>query len=511
MLGRARDARFKKSKAMALDVLQRLADQRAMIEQLAADSRRCVPGTAFFAYPGEAADGRRYVADALARGASAVVWESEGFAWDPKWQVPNVGVAGLKQQAGSIAHAFYGRPSETLWVCGVTGTNGKTSCTQWIAAALDALGMRSGVIGTLGCGFPGALSGAQNTTPDVLALHAMLAEMKRAGACAVAMEASSHGLAQGRTNAVAFDCALFTNLSHEHLDYHGSMDAYGAAKALLFEAPTLAAAVLNLDDVAGVRLAERARAGGLRTIGYSLMASSPVPGIVDQYLAARSIAFDGEAMQVRLTSSWGEADIALPHVGRFNVSNALGVLGCLLAYGVGFDAAIERLAALPPVAGRMQALGGAGVPLVVVDYAHTPDALEKVLHALRPVAEARGGALVAVFGAGGERDAAKRPLMGAVAGRLADRVVLTSDNPRGEDPHAILEAIRAGVGGASLLEPDRARAIAAAIDAATPQDVVLIAGKGHERTQEIAGEHRPFSDTDVARLALAALAARGPA
>jgi len=325
---------------MALGVLQRLADQRAMIEQLASDSRRCVPGTAFFAYPGDAADGRRYVADALARGASAVVWESEGFSWDPNWQVPNVGVAGLKQQAGSIAHAFYGRPSETLWVCGVTGTNGKTSCTQWIAAALDALGIRSGVIGTLGCGFPGALSSVQNTTPDVLELHALLAEMKRAGARAVAMEASSHGLAQGRTNAVAFDCALFTNLSHEHLDYHGSMDAYGAAKALLFEAPTLAAAVLNLDDVAGVRLAERARAGGLRTIGYSLMASNLVPGIVDQHLAARSIAFDGEGMQVRFTSSWGEADIALPHVGRFNVSNALGVLGCLLAYGVEFHAAI---------------------------------------------------------------------------------------------------------------------------------------------------------------------------
>ena len=500
--------RIENSKATALDVLQRLADQHAMIEQLASDSRRCAPGTAFFAYPGEAADGRHYIADALARGASAVVWESDGFAWDAHWQVPNAGVTGLKQQAGSIAHAFYGRPSEGVWVCGVTGTNGKTSCTQWIAAALDALGMRSGVIGTLGYGFPGALGGAQNTTPDVLELHAMLAEMKRAGARAVAMEASSHGLAQGRTNGVAFDCALFTNLSHEHLDYHGSMDAYGAAKALLFEAPTLGAAVLNLDDVAGVRLAERARARGLRTIGYSLMASDLVPGIVDEHLAARSIAFEGEAMHVRLTSSWGDAEVALPHVGRFNVSNALGVLGCLLAYGVGFDVAIERLAALPPVAGRMQALGGGDAPLVIVDYAHTPDALEKALHALRPIVEARGGVLVAVFGAGGERDPAKRPAMGAVAGRLADRVVLTSDNPRSENPDAILEAIRAGVGGASQLEPDRARAIRVAIQAAAPHDVILIAGKGHERTQEIAGERRPFSDTDIAR---AALAARGQA
>jgi UDP-N-acetylmuramoyl-L-alanyl-D-glutamate--2,6-diaminopimelate ligase len=223
---------------MALHVLQQLAEQHAMIEQLASDSRRCAPGCVFFAYPGETADGRRYIADALARGASAVVWESEGFSWDARWQVPNTAVAGLKQQAGWIAHDFYGRPSEALWVCGVTGTNGKTSCTQWIAAALESLGVHSGVIGTLGSGFPGALNVAQNTTPDVLEVHALLAQMRQAGAHAVAMEASSHGLAQGRTNGVAFDCALFTNLSQDHLDYHGSMEAYGAAKALLFEAPS---------------------------------------------------------------------------------------------------------------------------------------------------------------------------------------------------------------------------------------------------------------------------------
>jgi len=493
---------------MASDVLQRLVEQHAMIEQLASDSRRCAPGTVFFAYPGEAADGRRYIADALARGASAVVWEAEGFSWDARWQVPNASVAGLKQEAGWIAHDFYGRPSEALWVCGVTGTNGKTSCTQWIAAALESLGVKSGVIGTLGSGFPGALDAALNTTPDVLELHALLARMREAGALAVAMEASSHGLAQGRTNGVAFDCALFTNLSHDHLDYHGTMDAYGAAKALLFEAPSLEVAVLNLDDVAGVRLAERARARGLRTIGYSLLASQLVRGIVDQHLAARSIVIEADATRVSLESSWGGAELRLPQLGRFNVSNALGVLGCLLAYGLGFDAAVARLACLPAVAGRMQALGGKAAPLVIVDYAHTPDALEKVLHALRPVAEARGGALVAVFGAGGDRDPAKRPMMGAVAARLADRIVLTSDNPRNENPEAILAAIRAGVAGACALEVDRAQAIDAAIAAAAPQDVVLIAGKGHESYQEIGGERRPFSDADAAR---AALAARGAA
>jgi len=487
---------------MAADVLQRLAEQHAMIEQLASDSRRCAPRTAFFAYPGEAADGRRYIADALARGASAVVWEAAGFTWDARWRVPNAGVAGLKQRAGWIAHDFYGRPSEALWVCGVTGTNGKTSCTQWIAAALASRGVKTGVIGTLGSGFPGSLNEAQNTTPDGLEVHALLAQMRQAGAAAVAMEASSHGLAQGRTNGVAFDCALFTNLSHDHLDYHGTMDAYAAAKALLFEAPSLKTAVLNLDDVAGVRLAERARVRGLRTIGYSLLASSLVGGIVDQQLAARSIAIEGDATRVRLESSWGAAEVVLPQVGRFNVSNALGVLGCLLAYGVNFEAALERLAALPPVPGRMQALGGTAAPLVIVDYAHTPDALEKVLHALRPVAEARGGALVAVFGAGGDRDPAKRPMMGAVAARLADRVMLTSDNPRSEDPQAILAAIRAGIAGDCQLEVDRARAIRAAIGAAADKDVVLLAGKGHERTQEIGGGRKPFSDAEVARAAL---------
>jgi len=490
---------------MVSDVLQRLADQHAMIERLASDSRRCAPGTAFFAYPGERADGRRYIGDAIARGASAVVWESDGFDWDSRWRVPNTRVAGLKQEAGWIAHEFYGRPSEALWVCGVTGTNGKTSCTQWIAAALEALGVKSGVVGTLGSGFPGALGGGQNalnTTPDVLELHALLAQMRAAGAQAVAMEASSHGLVQGRTNGVAFDCALFTNLSHEHLDYHGSMEAYGAAKALLFEAPTLEAAVLNLDDVAGVRLAERARARGLRTIGYSLMASDVLRGVVDEHLAARSIAFEDGATRVGLVSSWGEAEILLPQIGRFNVANALGVLACLIAYGVGFGPALERLAALPPVAGRMQALGGKDAPLVIVDYAHTPDALEKVLYALRPVAQARGGALTAVFGAGGERDAAKRPLMGAVAARLADRIVLTSDNPRGEDPAAILAAIRAGVARACAVESDRARAIRAAVGEAAAQDVVLIAGKGHEAYQEVGRERRPFSDAEVASAAL---------
>jgi UDP-N-acetylmuramoyl-L-alanyl-D-glutamate--2,6-diaminopimelate ligase len=489
--------------AKTVDVFGQLARQGAMIERLASDSRICAPGVAFFAYPGETADGRRYIPDAIRRSAAAVVWEAEDFAWDAAWGVPNVGVSGLKRRAGELAHEFYGRPSESMWVCGVTGTNGKTSCTQWIAALLAAEGARAGVIGTLGSGFPEALSALGNTTPDALELHRVLAELKREGAAAAAMEVSSHGLAQGRVNGVAFDCALFTNLSHDHLDYHGSMDAYAAAKASLFDMPGLQCAVLNLDDILGVQLAQRLAARGQRTIGYALSLSELVPGVVSDFVAARDVSVDDDGMNISLVSSWGDARARINQLGRFNVSNALGVLGCLIAYGIEFERAVALLGSLPPVSGRMQRVTGPGKPLVVVDYAHTPDALEKVLQALRPVAEARGGALVAVFGAGGDRDPAKRPLMGEVASRLADRVWLTSDNPRSEDPQAILAAIRAGVAAAHELEADRAAAIARAIGRAAASDVVLIAGKGHERYQEVAGKRLPFSDVAAAESALA--------
>jgi len=479
-----------------------------MIGRLVSDSRKCAPGVAFFAYPGEAADGRRYIADAIRRGASAVVWEAQGFAWDSAWRVPNVGVSGLKRQAGELAHEFYGRPSESMWVCGVTGTNGKTSCTQWIASLLTLEGTRAGVIGTLGSGFPEALSALGNTTPDALELHRVLAELKREGAAAAAMEVSSHGLSQGRVNGVAFDCALFTNLSHDHLDYHGSMDAYGAAKASLFDMPGLQSAVLNLDDVLGVQLAQRLAARGQRTIGYALSLSSLAPGVVSEFVAARDVSVDGDGMSVALVTSWGDARTRINQLGRFNVSNALGVLGCLLAYGIAFERAVQLLGALPPVPGRMQRVTAPGKPLVVVDYAHTPDALEKVLQALRPVADARGGTLVAVFGAGGDRDPAKRPIMGEIASRLAGRVWLTSDNPRSEDPQAILAAIRAGVSAAHELEPDRATAIARAIGQASAADVILIAGKGHESYQEISGRRLAFSDVAAAESALAQWSAR---
>src|SRR5687767_4896182 len=414
---------------MRVDVLRQLAAQGAMIERLSSDSRRCAPGVAFLAYPGELADGRGYIPDAIARGASAVLWEEKGFSWNGAWGVPNVPVNGLKQQAGALAHELYGRPSESLWVCGVTGTNGKTSCSQWIAALLE----NAAVIGTLGAGFPGTLSAGVNTTPDAAQTHFLLKTFRDQGARAVAMEVSSHGLVQGRVNGVRFACALFTNLTHDHLDYHRSMAAYGEAKARLFEAPGLQTAVLNLDDAFGRELARRL-AGRLRTIGYSLEPrDAPV---------AEKITWD--------------PGLRIPVLGRFNVSNALGVLGCLVANGISLEQGARLLAKLPPVPGRMQAVGEE--PLVVIDYAHTPDALENVLQALRPVATERGGRLAVVFGAGGDRDPAKRPLMGAIAARLADRVLVTSDNSRSEDPLAIISQIEKGMTRKHAVEVDRARA-----------------------------------------------------
>jgi len=478
---------------MRVDPFGKLAAQGAMIERLSSDSRRCAPGVAFLAYPGEKADGRAHIGDALARGAEAVLWEANGFSWDAGWKLPNIPIAELKQHAGVLAHEFYGRPSEALWVCGVTGTNGKTSCSQWIAAALGRHGTKAGVIGTLGSGFPGALAPLLNTTPDALETQFLLKEFLDQGATAAAMEVSSHGLDQGRVNGVRFACALFTNLSHDHLDYHGTMQAYGAAKARLFDAPGLQCAVLNLDDEFGVelsRLLAAEKRGQVRTIGYSL---APQTAPVDEYLVADS--------QLNVESSWGRAALRLPVLGRFNVSNALGVLGCLVAKGIPFEEAAGLLASLPPVPGRMQPIGEE--PLVVIDYAHTPDALDNVLRALRPVAEARGGRLAVVFGAGGDRDPTKRAPMGAIAARLADRVLVTSDNPRSEDPLAIISQIEQGIPAEHGVEPDRARAIEKIIAESANSDVVLIAGKGHETYQEIAGKRSHFSDEEHACAALA--------
>jgi UDP-N-acetylmuramoyl-L-alanyl-D-glutamate--2,6-diaminopimelate ligase len=474
--------------------------QRLGVRRLTLDSRAVRPGDAFLACRGETRDGRDYIGEALARGAAAVLWEAEGYAWNRRWRVPHFAVPGLRRHAGEIAAEFYGRPSARLWTVGVTGTNGKTSCSQWIAQALTRARRKCAVIGTLGSGFPGRLDETINTTPDAVTLQARLRDFERAGAKAVCMEASSHGLAQDRLAGVEFDVALLTNLSRDHLDYHGTMRRYKAAKARLFRWPTLCHAVVNLDDGFGREIAQRWQHRRASLIGYGFgrrgarQCAARVEGRNLQ-LGAAGIAFD-------VVSPWGRAAVRSPLLGAFNAANLLATLSVLLASGVDAGEAAAALGRLAPVPGRMARYGGGAKPLVVVDYAHTPDALEKVLLALRPLRAPRG-CLWCVFGCGGDRDAGKRPLMGAVAARLADRVVLTSDNPRGEDPRAIIADIAAGTGGAHEAIVDRRRAIRRAVAAAGRGDIVLVAGKGHENYQEIGGARRRFSDAAAVRAALA--------
>jgi UDP-N-acetylmuramoyl-L-alanyl-D-glutamate--2,6-diaminopimelate ligase len=375
--------------------------------------------------------------------------------------------------------------------------------SQWLARALGDLRLRCGVIGTLGSGYPDALVDALNTTPDALEVHRLLAGFVADGAAGMAMEVSSIGLDQGRVNAVEFDVAIFTNLSRDHLDYHGTMEAYADAKARLFAWPGLAHAVINLDDAFGLAQARRLAHAGLDVIGYTQGAAAlqAPPGVRVLGADALQLAPDG----LRFAVHWrGERrDMRVRMVGPFNVSNLLAVIGALFARGVDFDDVLRVAARLTPPLGRMQLVGGVCEPLVVIDYAHTPDALAKVLEAVRGTVASRGGRLVCVFGCGGDRDPGKRPLMGEVARLLADRVIVTSDNPRSEDPLRIIEAIRAGAGPQADWLVDRARAIALAIGEADADDVVVIAGKGHEPYQEVRGTRLPFSDVEQARAALA--------
>ena len=476
-----------------MSILEQLAGKGITATRLSADSRQVKPGDVFVAYPGTQADGRDFIAQALAKGAAAVIAEAGGGALPKAGTAPVIEVQGLAAMSGEIAHLVYGRPSEQLWLAGVTGTNGKTSVSQWIAQAMNAMQHQCAVIGTLGNGFLQALDESPNTTPDAITLHAALAAFLARGADACAMEVSSIGLDQGRINGAAFDVAVLTNLTRDHLDYHGTMEAYAAAKEELFLAPGLAAAVLNLDDPFGVALAAKLT-GRLRTIGYTLNDA----GGSDETLHAEHLSMGAAGIEFDLR---GERFVA-PVVGRFNAANLLAVVGALLTRNERLADIAAALRNIRPPPGRMQVLGGVQQPLVVVDYAHTPDALEKVLEVLRETAAARGGILVCVFGCGGERDPGKRPQMGSIAERLADRVVLTSDNPRRDDPQAIIDGILGGMQRPPLVQPERGRAIADAVAGADERDVILIAGKGHEPYQEIAGVRHPFSDTDAATAAL---------
>ena len=498
---------------MALAVL---ADSNAAVSWLRAagtralctDSRRVGSGDAFLAWPGARDDGRRHVAAALAAGAACCLVELDGvdaFEFDAQ----RVACApALKAQAGVIADAWYGQPSRTLDVVAVTGTNGKTSVAWWTAQALSALGRRCGVIGTLGvgeaprAGATGAtLLATGLTTPDAVMLQAALGDFVKQGFVACTMEASSIGLVDHRLTGTRIAVAQFTNFTQDHLDYHGDMPSYWAAKRTLFGWPGLRAAVINIDDEQGAALAAELSAAGSSPAlwTYSLHR--------DARLCAHNLRYEGDGLAFDLVEGSTSLPVRCQLVGRYNASNVLAVVGALRALGIELGAAARVVPMLSSVPGRMQPVGsgGADLPAVVVDYAHTPDALEQALQALRPLAGARGGALWCVFGCGGNRDATKRPLMGAIAHRVADHVVLTSDNPRDEVPGLILSQILAGIPDSDAVDviEDRHAAIHEALQRAEAHDVVLIAGKGHEETQEVAGIKRVFSDVAVATEALA--------
>lgn len=488
--------------------------------RLVSDSRRVTPGDVFFALPGDASDGRRHIGAAIAAGAAAVVYEEDGYTWDPAHELAHLGVANLKRMAGPIAHGVLRNPDAGMFTVGVTGTNGKTSCAVWMGQALARLGESAAVIGTLGVGIVKKDAQPQfdatgYTTPDAVLLAQLLADLRVREAAALAIEVSSIGLVQERAAGMHFDVAIFTNLTRDHLDFHGTMEDYEAAKIKLFEWEGLKNAVVNLDDPAGQRLVAHLRAAhvnrhgpGLAITGYTLKDEAGQPAIEGVgILRAANLRSRHAGTEFSVHTPAGTSVVKTRLVGHFNVSNALAVLGALLAKGVSLRSAVDAIEALTPAPGRMQQIGGQDAPMVVIDYAHTPDALEKTLAALRQVARERGGQLWCVFGCGGDRDPGKRPQMGAVAG-IADHILVTSDNPRSEEPASIIAQIMAGVArrddNSVQAVEDRATAILLAVKNAGKQDVILLAGKGHEPYQEIKGRKIPFSDADHATLALSA-------
>ncbi len=487
--------------------------QQRQVRDLHCDSRQVRAGDALVAWPGAAQDGRRYVATALQAGAGAVLVEREGveaFGFD---DARIASVPGLKEHAGEIAHQFYGQPSNALRVVAITGTNGKTSTAWWSAQLLAALGKPSAVVGTLGLGVPGQPFDVTGlTTPDPIRLHAGLRSFVDQGLKACVIEASSIGLEEGRMNAVRIHTAVFTNFTQDHLDYHGSMAAYWQAKRALFDWPGLRAAVVNIDDAHGAALAQElqpwAEAGTLDL--WTLSAQGKEARLQATHCSATGNGLRFEALETAADGSQRPAlGLSVPLVGDYNIYNLLSALAVARAEGCSLKDTVNACAALTPVPGRMQAAwpeAPSDRPLVLVDYAHTPDALEKALRALQPLTQARGGQLWCVVGCGGDRDAVKRPLMAAVAEREAQHLLLTSDNPRSEDPQHILQQMLAGVCQPAKVqvELDRAAAIARAVQQAQVTDVVLLAGKGHEDYQDVAGVKRPFSDVDQARRALQA-------
>ncbi|MDE2439701.1 MAG: UDP-N-acetylmuramoyl-L-alanyl-D-glutamate--2,6-diaminopimelate ligase [Betaproteobacteria bacterium] len=476
------------------EILDHLEAQGIVPTGVADDSRQVRPGDLFVAYPGDLADGRRYIADALASGAVAVVWQpGDDFVWKAEWAVPNLSHVALRPLAGPLAHTVYGHPSEAMSLIAITGTNGKTTISQCLARVYPKL---CAIIGTLGAGFPGAMTETGFTTPEATTLMRYLAEFRAQDAAACALEASSIGIEEGRMNGARVDVAVFTNFTRDHLDYHGTMEAYADAKEKLFHWPRLRTAIVNLDDEFGLKLMQDTSA--MRVLGYCIgeprrdfHAVVRAEGLVDTPF--------GQRFNLVLPNGRAMVDTCL--VGRYNISNLLAIAAVLFDAGLPAADVALRLSELMPPPGRMERVGGEEEPLVVIDYAHTPDALDNALIALRDVATARRGRLCVVFGCGGDRDKGKRPQMGEVAERLADRVVVTSDNPRSERPQDIIDEIVAGMTHAET-EVDRAMAIRQAVLDADAQDVILLAGKGHEPYQDMGSIRLPFSDVEQAAAAL---------
>lgn len=479
--------------------------QERVAGSLSADSRKLADGDGFIAWPGAATDGRNYVSAALAAGARACLVEHEGADAYSFTDERVATYAGLKAATGPIADAYFEAPSRHLQVVAITGTNGKTSTAWWLAQALGRLGRKCGVVGTLGIGEPGAMVSSGMTTPDPVLLQRQLRRFVDEGFAACALEASSIGIVERRLDGTAIALALFTNFTQDHLDYHASMQSYWDAKAMLFAWPGLKAAVINLDDAKGLALSASLAGKGLDVWTFSCAQAARLQACDIRHGAA-SLRFD-------VVEGDERHRISTSLVGLYNVSNLLGVMAALRAMKLPLADVVAACADLLPVPGRMEPLAVQGQPLVVIDYAHTPDALEKVLTALKPIALARGGQLWCVFGCGGDRDTGKRPLMAAMAEKNADQIVVTSDNPRSENPLAIVDQVLAGLSRRDTVhvQVDRAAAIAHALRLAQPRDVVLLAGKGHENFQQVGGVMLAFSDAAHAQAALAARQAGGGA
>jgi UDP-N-acetylmuramoyl-L-alanyl-D-glutamate--2,6-diaminopimelate ligase len=469
------------------------------ITGLSLDSRKLLPGSAFIAVPGLQAHGLDYAAQAVRSGAKVVLWQpgNDRVAFTLPHAVC-VPIPHLSALLGTLADRFYKQPSAQLQIAAVTGTNGKSTTAYLLAVAAQQVGIAAAYSGTVGYGRITALQPTTHTTPDVLSVHRQLAELRDAGAQAVGMEVSSHALHQARVAAVRIDTAVFTNLSRDHLDYHGTMQAYGEAKASLFTLPNLRHRVLNADDAFGRELASRSTTAKVTTL-YSCDASFAAPRL----LQAHAMQFSATGLRLHLAGSFGEATLNSGLLGRFNAENLLAALAVLLGWDVSLNKAVQALeqAAAPP--GRMELLSAAN-KRAVIDYAHTPDALQKALQVLKTHCK---GQLILVFGCGGERDPGKRATMGAIAAAHADRVIITNDNPRNEDAQQIIATIQSGMGGYPvIIQLDRAQAIEQALTMAGADDMVLIAGKGHEDYQVIGAQVHHFSDREVVQACLRGVA-----